>query len=264
MLTYAWEILDASSQLIASGTSRTFTFNAVEDGIYTARVVVTDDSNASSMDYLLIEVINAAPAADAGNNVSADEGSEVVLLGSYIDDGILDTHTWAWEVRKSNGVLVATSNLLNYTFIPTDEGIYTATLTVSDDDGGLSTDSVTIFVANVAPSVEAGPAQSGYEGAEFSLVGSGYDVSPDDVLSYAWVVTDPSNFVVAVSSQATLTFTAPDNGVYTATLTVNDGDGGISSDTVTITVSNVDPVVMSFAAEVVPLTGVVNLEALFC
>jgi PKD repeat protein len=61
------------------------------------------------------------------------------------DPGSADTHTFAWDFDDgAAGTGVAPSHV--YASI----GVYTATLTVTDDDGGVDTDEVVITV--VSPS----------------------------------------------------------------------------------------------------------------
>ena len=50
-----------------------------------------------------------------------------------------------------------------------DDGTYTVTVCVTDDDGGTGCDSFTVTVENSDPVVEAGPDQSAAEGDEVTV-----------------------------------------------------------------------------------------------
>lgn len=64
----------------------------------------------------------------------------------------------------------------------------------------------------------------------------------DDKLSYVWKVTSKNGFTKTIATpDAALTLTKP--GVYTALLTVNDGKGGVSSQSFEISAGNEPPVV---------------------
>jgi cytochrome c len=63
----------------------------------------------------------------------------------------------------------------------------------------------------------------------------------DDPLTYSWKITSKNGFAKQVNTQdASLTLTKA--GVYKATLTVNDGKGGVSAQSMEITVGNEPPV----------------------
>ncbi|KKK56077.1 hypothetical protein LCGC14_3068170, partial [marine sediment metagenome] len=53
-----------------------------------------------------------------------------------------------------------------------DNGVYTVTLTVTDDDGGIGSNTLTVTVNNVAPTVNAGPDQTVDEGDVVNFSGS--------------------------------------------------------------------------------------------
>ena len=84
-------------------------------------------------------------------NQSTDEGSTVNFTGSFTDVGVNDTHTIMWDFGDSNSV----SDTLTPTHSYADDGVYTVTLTVTDDDGGVSSDTLTVTVGNVAPVIDA-------------------------------------------------------------------------------------------------------------
>jgi len=89
---------------------------------------------------------------------------------------------------------------------------------------------------NRPPVAQGGPNQTVAVGATVALAGSGTD--PDqDILSYLWAFTRPDGSTTAMSNThvATPTFVADVAGVYTATLTVNDGKLTSPPSIVTIT-----------------------------
>ena len=119
------------------------------------------------------------------------------------------------------------------------------TLTVTDSDGGVATDTLVVTVNNAAPVVTAGPDATVNEGSAFASSGSFTDPGSD-----AWTATvdygdGTGAQALALNSDKTfaLNHTYADNGTYTVTVTVRDDDGGTGSDTATVTVRNVAPVV---------------------
>src|SRR5262249_41926308 len=96
---------------------------------------------------------------------TADEGQTVAFSGSFTDANAADTHTYHWvfgDGETADGSLAATH-------VYRDDGTYTATLTVTDSTGLKGSGSLTVQVANVAPTVDAGPDMSvaPHEAAQF-------------------------------------------------------------------------------------------------
>src|SRR5262245_12188400 len=67
----------------------------------------------------------------------------------------------------------------------------------------------------------------GSEGTPMHPSATAYDPdAPNDPLTYAWTVTRPDGSVVDKLTGASTNFVPPDNGVYSASLTVTDTDEG--------------------------------------
>lgn len=95
-------------------------------------------------DALQVTVENVAPAIDAGPDQAVNPGAEVNFGGDFSDPGVLNTHTIEWDFgdgAAASGTLTATA-----THIYTTTGAYTTTLTVTDDDGGVGSDTVAVTV----------------------------------------------------------------------------------------------------------------------
>ncbi len=206
-----------------------------DNNVYTVTVTVNDNAGGSGSDTLQVTVLNVAPTVDAGPDQISNEGDLVNFSGSFTDPGTLDTHTIAWDFGDGNGTVGTLTPSHTYA----EDGVYTVTLTVTDDDGGIGSDTLTVTVNNVAPAVDAGPDQTSNEGDLVGFSGSFSDPGVLDTHTIAWDFGDGSN----ATGSLTPSHTYADNGEYTVTLTVTDDDGGVGSDTLTVTVNNVAPVV---------------------
>jgi hypothetical protein len=110
------------------------------------------------------------------------------------------------------------------------------------DDGAQATDDVIVAVANVAPTADAGADQTASEGSVVTLVGAGADIAAADTLTYSWQLVSCANGQLLPGGTGTdYSFTPNDNGTYTFRLTVTDDDGGVGTDLVVVTVTNVAP-----------------------
>ena len=112
-----------------------------------------------------------------------------------------------------------------FTFTPSDEGIYHVTLDVTDGDGGSGSDSATITVNNVAPTVLLSGANSVDEGATYGLTLGAISDPGDDTVS-SWIVnwgdgTPAETFLMGGLQNHTYA----DDGSYTIQVDLADEDG---------------------------------------
>ncbi|MBI4326904.1 MAG: PKD domain-containing protein, partial [Chloroflexi bacterium] len=240
--TYNWQVL-RSDQVIATGANSTITFTPADNGPYTVTLRVTDDDGGSGTGVTIITVNNIAPTANAGADQIVNEGDPVTLSGGFNDPGSQDTHTLLWQVRNSGGQVIASNTSRELIFTPIDNGAYTATFTVTDDDGGTGSDQVLVTVRNVAPLVTAGQPQTIAEGSPVLLRGSFTDPGSADTHLVQWRVTASNGQFIPAGNAADFQFTPNDNGTYLASFTVTDDDGGRATADVMVVVNNVLPTV---------------------
>lgn len=124
--------------------------------------IFEDDGQPLTVDLLLIDddggqhqypggvditVNNVAPEVDAGKNQIVNVGETVSFTGVITDPGTADTHTKLWDFGDS---ATDNTNILTPEHTYTAIGVYTVNLTVTDDDGGVGSDTMTVTV--VSPS----------------------------------------------------------------------------------------------------------------
>jgi hypothetical protein len=100
---------------------------------------------------------------------------------------------------------------------------------------------------NTPPVANAGADQNVFEAATVVLNGSSSSDPDGDPLTYSWTQTAGTTVTLTGANTVSASFTAPTVGAvrtYTFQLTVNDGQGGSHSDSITVTVtpSNYPPV----------------------
>jgi hypothetical protein len=94
-----------------------------------------------------------------------------------------------------------------------------------------------VTISNVFPTADAGGLYTTTVGVPVTLTGSGADV-PADPLTYTWNLDNDSIFE---TPGRIVTFTRATTGTYPVTLQVDDGDGGIVTDTTTVQVNSLLP-----------------------
>ncbi|WP_416212597.1 Calx-beta domain-containing protein [Nostoc sp. ChiQUE01b] len=226
-LTYLWNFGDGSQLLEGQNVTHAY----ADNGTYIATLTVVDSQRVNSFQSLEITVNNAAPKVNAGADQSINEGQSVTFNGQFSDSGILDTHTITWDF--GDGTTIA--GILNPTHIYTSDGTYAASLTVTDNAGASTIDTLAVTVNNLAPTITqlTGTTEVA-EGTPANFSASATDPG-NDTLTYTWNFGDGSNPVQG--KDATHTFL--DNGIYTVSLTVSDSDGASTTQTLSTKVNNV-------------------------
>ena len=250
----SWDFGDGSAAVTGTLTpSHVY----ADNGTYTVTLTVTDKDGGVGSDTLIVTVHNMAPVVDAGANKGVNEGATVNFSGSFTEAGSADTHTMSWDFGDGSAPVTGT---LTPQHVYVDNGTYTVILTVWDDEGDSGNDTLVVTVSNVAPVVNAGADQGVNEGATVNFSGSFTDVGTADTHTTAWTFGDGSG-----TTHGTLTpsHVYADNGTYTVTLTVTDKDGGVTADTLTVTVGNVAPEVNAGADQSVDEGGTVNFNGSF-
>jgi hypothetical protein len=236
-LTYAWTVTKNGVEYATASTAD-FEFTPDDNGIYVVTLTVTDDDLGSAIDTASITVTNVNPtAAIVGAPLTSAEGTAISLTSAASDvAGIHDPLTYAWTVTK-NGVAYATASTADFEFTPDDNGTYVVTLTVTDDELGATSDTKTITVTNVAPTVDVTGPTSSATGVPVTVNSVLSDPAGSaDPLTLTWTITRDGLPFATQTGGTSLDFTPTQAGTWLITLTADDGDGGITSDSQSVTV----------------------------
>jgi PKD repeat protein len=261
-----------------------------DNGVYTVHVTVSDDDGGTTAGSFQVTVNNVAPSLILAANPTVNEGSLLSLpvLTRFTDPGFNNplnvggptqetfTYTLNWgdgsstisapapATNGSRGVLTAGAIAGSHTYA--DDGVYTVTVTVTDDGGGKTTGTILVTVNNVAPTVTVGTNLTVNEGSLLSIndIGQYTDPGFDNPLAIGGPTSQTFTYTVnwgdgrpldgaaapiAVhGSVGVLTagafngsHTYADDAVYRVTASVRDDDGGVGVNTFFVTVLNVPP-----------------------
>jgi PKD repeat protein len=236
--SYEWDLDGDGEYDEAVGSNPAWTW--YDDGIYLIRLKVTDDDGDFSFDTSSVKVVNVAPSADAGVIYYGDEGSPMDLNSNVTDPGIYDTFTYRWDFGDGKQ-----SMQKNPSHVYDDDGIYTVTFTVTDDNNGVGSDSVIAIIYNTPPEIEEIASKiSAWEDTPFMLKINATDAIGDTITFHD---NSPLFEINDVSGLIQFTPTNDDVGEYYVTITASDEDGGSSIIVFLLTINNKnDPPVLDY------------------
>jgi len=252
-LRYRWDF-DNDGTWDTAWSSNPYVSHTYPDDYSGLAVLEVSDYITTDTDTADITIYNVAPSVNAGPDQTANEGDTVSFSGDFTDPGSDDTHTIEWDFGDGSTTLGTLTPIHVYG----DNGLYTVTLTVTDDDGGVGTDTLTVTVNNVAPSItELAMTPPNPDNPEYILpnvheplfTAPATDPGSDD-LTFTWdwddgtgdttiyyndgVGADPypspwGTYPFSATNQTGHIYSEP--GTYTVTLTVEDDDGGVDTAT---------------------------------
>ena len=234
-LSYSWSQPSGQSIDLSSTTEPSTTFTATAAGSYIFTLTVSDgDFDVSTT--VTLEIVEANRAPTASISVSPDPedttlttSTEITLNGSASDDPDGDSLNYYWSQPSGQLIPLSSTTEPIIIFSAAEAGNYTFTLTVSDDEFEVNTTvSLEIVVqANHAPIAKIRVSPSAImipTETQVTLDGSDSNDPDGDDLNYSW--SQPSDQLIELNytTEPSTTFTATIAGVYTFTLTVNDGE----------------------------------------
>ena len=242
-MAFTWNVVP---QAACAGAGDVFTCTFAAVGKHQVTVQVSD-GQATDMATLEVDVINEpqcwppVPQCGIANVGEVKEGDIVTFTGagSLPGGGTIDYYMWTFGDGTNSGWRSAVNGAVaDEPHVYRDNGVYHAVLTIVNSYGLRASCSLDVPVANVSPVADAGPDREVMAGVSILFSGKFFDPGAGDTHRFLWDFGDGG---VAREQESRHAFSA--KGTYTVTFTVIDDDGGVGSDTATVTVGPRPPVV---------------------
>ena len=240
-------------------TSKTYAFDYTNfhtyavGGTYRVTARVTDDDNGwvEASAQLTVLSTNQAASNLALAMSSVAEGGTSTLTASFTDPDATDTHDISvnWGDGSPTETLASlAAGAAEFTAEHTydNSGSYAVTVVVNDGGGHSITETTSVSVSNVGPSVNLAPVVSPVAGDNVDLSGTFVDPATADTftLSVDWGDGTAGTPILGADVRSfTASHTYELAGPYTATVTVTDSDGarGTASADVAVRARNDPP-----------------------
>lgn len=224
--TYNWSFGD---ETYSEGQNPSHIFNQTGDYIVLLNVT-DDDSNTTSCNRTI--TITFRPTANFTADASNPTTSDIISFTdtSTDTDGSISTYNWSFGDGSY-------SESQNPTHSYDDDGPYTVTLNVTDDDGATDQTSQTLTILNTPPTANFSYSPQNATDLESITFTNCSSDSDGYIANCTWTFGDgTTNYSMNATSHQ-----YSNNGTYTVTLNVTDDDGDTDEYSVNITILNVGP-----------------------
>jgi endonuclease G len=263
-LTYTIVTQPAHGSLSGSNGSETYTplpdFNGSDSFTYKVSDVA-HTSNAGMVTITVLEVNDPPVATDDAENINEDTplnfaASMLVandVAGPANEQGQTLTVTAVSATADTHGTVALNDGQVSYvpelnyngaasfTYRVCDNGV---TNGLSDPQCTTGTVHVAIAPVNDPPTASIAVAATSAEGTAVAATVSVTDPDANEAFTYSWTVTKNGS-PYASSNDTSFSFTPDDNGAYVVSVIVSDRAGATGSDSKTVNVTNVAPVITS-------------------
>ncbi len=216
-------------------------------GSHEFTLAVDDGLNATAFDTVLVVVDNDAPTITAPPDILYAWGTTGnAITWAITDDTLLDpTYTITQDGNPVASGAWPASKVITWGVDGLAVGTYRYVLAVSDGLGSTASDEVMVTVRNTLPMLSSALDVTYEYGSAAPAIA--WTVADGSVRAGTYAIT-LGGFAVAGGTWAggeTITWAPGDllPGTWAVTLIVDDGYGGLTSDTVAITVTNANPLI---------------------
>jgi hypothetical protein len=146
--SYSWTKVTGGAATITSPASASTTVTGLVQGSYNFRLTVTDNLGASSSSDVTVTVNgnNQPPMVNAGSDQTITLPTNSVSLTGTASDADGSVASYSWSKTSGGAATITSPSSANTTVTGLVQGTYTFRLSVTDNQGAVSTDDVNVVV----------------------------------------------------------------------------------------------------------------------
>ena len=257
---------------IGSATgSFTWTPTEQQDGVHNITIRVQDGAGATDSENIQVTVgeVNVAPVLNPIGSKSVTQLETLSFTATATDNdtmgGTADTLTFSMTDAPTGASINQNTGAFTWTPTASQVGMHTITFQVEDGAGATDSEAITVTVSesNENPVLGAIGPKSVDELATLVFTATASD-DDDDTLTFSLASDAPAGASInPTTGEFIWTPTELQDGTHSITVRVSDGNGGSDSETITVTVSEVneDPVLNPIGPKGVNRPGTLTFTA---
>jgi len=212
----------SSGPLTLNGKAFSLAHTYASVGTYTVTVTVSDGSASGTKSQTVR--VRARPVAAVNGPFTSNEGSAVAMSAAASTDADGTIQSYAWNFGDGS---TGSGASVSHTYA--QDGVYTVSLTVTDNDGLTGSASTTATVANVAPAISAFTGGTQFRGETYSASGSFTDPGSDSWTATVNYGDNTGTASLPLSGKSfSLSHVYNAVGTFTVTVTISDGAQSVS------------------------------------
>ncbi len=240
LVTYAWDLTGNGEYTDATDATPSYTWP--DNGEYLISLLVTDGAGLTDTATTTVTIANVDPQIISIERNTPVRRGQPVTITVNASDVPSDTLSYSFDWTSNNAFDIENSPSNTAVTSYTATGLYTVTVRVADDDGGVVTTSTTVTVTpQVLSATASGETVRRGQSATVS-VSSTQELS--DALTYGFDFDNNGSYEVSSSTPSASTVYTT-TGVKQVGVRVTDADGGVVTTSTTVTVT---PQVLSATA----------------
>jgi hypothetical protein len=216
IINYTWNL--GGSAVYGKIASHIF----AKSGNYIVALTVKDVIENQDIDTVYITVLNKAPIADAGSDITVNEGDLVYFNASGSYDTLSDNNSllFLWDFDEDGHFNDAFG--MNVSYIWYEPKTISAKLRVIDDDGDFSEDTIIVKVNNIEPEIDINDFYYGEKGDELIIVANAFHPGNTPLL-FRWDWEDDGIWDTNFTTDFVINHTWNEEGQYNMVVQVSDG-----------------------------------------
>jgi PKD repeat protein len=239
IVSYEWDFrYTGTFDIDARGNMTNVTY--MDNGTYTVALRVTDDDGSVTIVTWDVTVMDLAPRAVIIAPPEVDEG-EVVKISTNASSHPDRLVRIDWDFYYDGSDFKTDDNGFDVEHTYMDNGTYTLAVRVTDDDGSVIIEVMTIIVYDLGPEAIAAVSGDYTEGSNLIIDARPSKSYPDEIVLFEWDLDyDGTTFNVDMTGDVNEPIYM-DHGTYTLALRITDDDGSQSIHEQTFEITDLGP-----------------------